>query len=111
VLCVAAHNGFNKVTGIDFSMEFCERRGENLQHIKKISLLNFSIINKDAACEEIPADADNIFSSIFFRPGSDGCSGENILTSYKKSRDIYIIYLNPLYKKELFDIGFKVIIP
>lgn len=109
VLCVAAHNGFNKVTGIDFSSDFCASAEKNLQHTKeKFPSLNFSIINKDAATVEIPEDADCIF---FFNPFDQFIMNKvakNIQKSYKKNpRDIYIIYLNPLYKKELLDIGFK----
>jgi SAM-dependent methyltransferase len=108
-LCVAAHNGFHKITGIDFSNEFCTSAGKNLEHTKKIfPSLNFSIINTDAARAKIPADTDCIF---FFNPFDGFIMGKvakNILGSYKKNpRDIYIIYLNPLYKKELLQIGFK----
>jgi len=108
-LCVAVHYGYNKVTGIDFSNEFCANAEENLQHTKKIfPSLDFSIINKDAAMVEIPADVDCIF---FFNPFDQvimSAVAKNILDSYKKNpRNIYIVYLNPLYKKELLQIGFK----
>ncbi|MEO7768965.1 MAG: class I SAM-dependent methyltransferase [Ferruginibacter sp.] len=108
-LCVAAHNGFNKVTGIDFSKQLCVAAEENLQHTKKVlPLLQYSLINKDAAIVKIPIDADCIF---FFNP-FDGfimsAVAKNILESFKKNpRNIYIIYLNPLYKKEFFIIGFN----
>ncbi|MEI9958838.1 MAG: hypothetical protein WDM90_21570 [Ferruginibacter sp.] len=29
-LCVAAHHGFNKVTGVDLSRELCKQAEENL---------------------------------------------------------------------------------
>ncbi|MEJ7588402.1 MAG: class I SAM-dependent methyltransferase [Ferruginibacter sp.] len=108
-LCVAAYNGFNNVTGIDFSTEFCSRAEENLKETKKkFPLLNYSVINNDAAIISIPADTDCIF---FFNPFDEFIMKRvavNILTSYKKNpREIFILYLNPLYKKELFDIGFK----
>ena len=108
-LCVAANNGFNKVTGIDFSMQLCVTAEQNLQHVKKLfPSLDFSIIKKDAAIFEIPKDADCIF---FFNPFDQfimSAVAKNILDSYKKNpRDIYIVYLNPLYKKELVQIGFK----
>lgn len=108
-ICVAAYNGFNKVTGIDFSNEFCTIAKENLKHIKIVfNDLDFSIINKDAAIVEIPADVDCIF---FFNPFDQvimKAVAKNIQNSYKKNpREIHIIYLNPLYKKELLQIGFK----
>ena len=107
-LCVAAHHGFNTVTGIDFSNKLCGEAEANLQHTKHIlPALNFLIINKDAATFEIPPAADCIF---FFNPFDQfimSAVAKNILNSYKKNpRNIFIIYLNPLYKKELLQIGF-----
>ncbi|MEO5889425.1 MAG: class I SAM-dependent methyltransferase [Ferruginibacter sp.] len=109
VLCVAAHHGFSKVTGIDFSKEFCARADQNLAATKeKFPALEFSVINKDATITNIPADADCIF---FFNPFDQFVMNKvttNILKSYEKNpRDIFIIYLNPLYKTEFLHIGFK----
>ena len=108
-VCVAAHNGFSKVTGIDFSKTLCADTEQNLQQTKKIfPHLNFSVIVKDAATVEIPQDADCIF---FFNPFDQfimHAVAQNIQASYQKNpRTIFIIYLNPLYKKEFSDIGFK----
>ncbi len=109
VLCVAANHGFKKVSGIDFSTELCNCANGNLLLTKKrFTSLEFEIINKDASKVEIPADADCIF---FFNPFDlfiMKTVTANIRNSYTKNpRNIYIIYFNPLYKKELTDIGFK----
>ncbi|MBC7887553.1 MAG: class I SAM-dependent methyltransferase [Ferruginibacter sp.] len=108
-LCVAAHNGFQKVTGIEFSNEFCANAEENLRHTKKIfPSLDYSVIHKDAVTVDIPGDVDCIF---FFNPFDQFMMrrvAKHIQESYKKNpRSIYIVYLNPLYKKELIQIGFK----
>lgn len=108
-LCVAAHNGFGKVTGIDFSRKFCTDSEENLKLTKsKFPSLIFSTITKDAADVEVPTDVDCIF---LFNPFDEIIMKKvtkNIHHSYNKNpRTLYIIYLNPLYKKELTGIGFK----
>ncbi|MEO6731624.1 MAG: class I SAM-dependent methyltransferase [Ferruginibacter sp.] len=108
-VCVAAHNGFRKVTGIDFSKEFCVNAIDNLQLTKaSFPALDFSIIHKDAVIAVIPPDADCIF---FFNPFDQfimSAVAKNILTSYKNNpRNIYIVYLNPLYKKEFLETGFE----
>ncbi len=109
VLCVAANHGFKKVTGIDFSTGFCTTATQNLQLTKRrFPALLATVINKDAATVEIPTDADCIF---FFNPFDlfiMKTVAQNIRKSYTKNpRTIYIVYLNPLYKKELLQIGFK----
>lgn len=109
VLCVAANYGFKKVTGIDFSTEFCNCAIGNLQLTKnRFNSLEYKIINQDAVQTEIPDDVDCIF---FFNPFDlfimKKVSG-NIRNSYNRNpRNIYVIYFNPLYKKELTGIGFK----
>ena len=65
-LCIAAHQGFKKVTGIDISKDLCELAKENLILCKqKIPGFEFNIINNDAFYFEIPGDVDCIF---FFNP-------------------------------------------
>lgn len=108
-LCVAANKGFGKVTGIDFSKEFCKAAEKNLSMTrKKFPDLQYKIINNDAFYFEIPNDVDCIF---MFNPFDDVImSGvaENILESFEiNSRPITLIYVNPLYKEELLAVGFK----
>ncbi len=108
-LCVAANKGFGKVTGIDFSKEFCKAAEKNLSMTRKqFPDLQYKIINNNAFYFEIPNDVDCIF---MFNPFDDVImSGvaENILESFEiNSRPITLIYVNPLYKEELLAVGFK----
>jgi SAM-dependent methyltransferase len=108
-VCVAAHHGFEKVTGIDFSKEFCSEALLNLQQTQiKFPRLQFAIIHQDALLLDIPADADCLF---FFNPFDQYVMQQvaiKLLESLQKSpRDIYIVYLNPLYKNEFLQLGFE----
>ncbi len=108
-LCVAAHKGFNKLTGIDFSQEFCAAAGENLAITKKdFNGLQYQLINNDAFYFKIPTDVDHIF---MFNPFDEiimNAVAENILESFEiNPRTITLVYVNPLYKQELLEVGFK----
>jgi SAM-dependent methyltransferase len=108
-LCVAAHKGFNKITGIDLSKEFCNETEKNLAVTKRhFPGLQSKVINNDAFYFEIPGDVDHIF---MFNPFDDvvmDAVAENILESFEiNPRKITLIYVNPLYKQELLDVGFK----
>jgi len=108
-MCVAAYYGFNKVSGIDFSKELCKKAMENVEITKKkFPLLSYLVINNEAFYYEIPADVDCIF---LFNPFDEMImSGviENIEISLEESpRNIYIIYLNPLHKKQFIEAGYK----
>ena len=107
-LCVAAHHGYNKLTGIDLSKELCDAAEKNLSLTrKKIPGINFTIINNDAFYFEIPADVDCIF---FFNPFDETImSGvvENIRESlHNHPRKLNIIYVNPLHKEYFINAGF-----
>lgn len=109
VLCVAAHHDVVKVTGIDISKEFCEAAKNNLLRVKQIKPnLVSHVINNDAFYFDVPDDADCLF---FFNPFDEILmSGvvENILDSLKnKSREIRIVYFNPLHKKLFTSRGFE----
>ncbi len=111
VLCVAAHWGAKKVSGIDFSKEFCAAANQNLlitQHTFRD--LNFKIYNNDAFYFEIAEDVDCIF---MFNPFDDLImSGvlENIEISLEEHpRKMTIIYFNPLQKHLLLELGYKII--
>ncbi len=108
-LCVAAHKGFNKVTGIDFSKALCDMAKENLALTKqKIPALQYNIINNDAFYFEIPADADCIF---LFNPFDEVImSGvvNNLMESLREHpRTMTILYVNPLHKQFFIKAGFK----
>jgi len=102
-ICVAAHHGYPQVTGVDFSQQFCAEATANLQLTKKhFPSLRFSVIQKNAADFEIPADADCIF---FFNP-FDIVIMKKVVENIGKSlqthpRSLHVVYANPLYK-ELF---------
>ncbi len=107
-LCVAAYNGFNKVTGIDFSKEFCEKTKENLHITNEFyPQLNYSVIHEDAAKSIIPADVDCIF---LFNPFDITVMNKvvkNIHNSIQKNpRDLTIVYANPLYKQLFLEQNF-----
>ncbi len=108
-LCVAAHFGFKKVTGLDFAKDLCEAAKENLTITKqKISGVEYNVINNDAFYFEIPDDVDCIF---FFNPFDEIImSGvvNNIFESLQSNpRKISIIYVNPLHKELFLKAGFK----
>ncbi|MEO6232046.1 MAG: class I SAM-dependent methyltransferase [Ferruginibacter sp.] len=107
-LCIAAYNGFNKVTGIDFSKEFCDRANKNLRITGKFfPPLKYSVVNEDAATSIIPADVDCIF---LFNPFDIIIMKKvvkNIMTSIQnKPRNINIVYANPLYKQLFLEQNF-----
>ena len=81
-LCVAAHQGFKQVTGLDF-------------------------FKNDAFYFEIPDDVDCIF---FFNPFDEiimSAVVNNIFTSLQnKPRRISILYVNPLHKALFLKAGF-----
>lgn len=111
VLCVAANMGITKVSGIDFSKEFCADANENLlttQH--RLKDTQFKIYNNDAFYFEITHDVDCIF---MFNPFDEiimSGVAENIETSLgKHPRKMTIIYFNPMQKHLFLDLGYKVI--
>ncbi len=107
-LCVAAHQGFKQVTGLDFSKSLCNAATENLTKTKEqVSSFSFKVINNDAFYFEIPDDVDCIF---FFNPFDEiimSAVVNNIFTSLQnKPRRISILYVNPLHKALFLKAGF-----
>ncbi len=108
-LCIAAHKGFKRVTGLDFARDLCDTAKENLNITKqKIPALEYKVINNDAFYFEIPDDVDCIF---FFNPFDEIImSGvvNNIFISLKNNpRKLTILYVNPLHKELFLKAGFK----
>ncbi|HAO03160.1 MAG: class I SAM-dependent methyltransferase [Chitinophagaceae bacterium] len=108
-LCVAAHFGATKLTGVDFSKSFCQKAIENLSLTKqKFPNLQYSIFTNDAFYFSIPPDVDCIF---LFNPFDDVImSGvlENIEISLQKNaRPITIIYFNPLQQHLFLSAGYR----
>lgn len=108
-LCVAAHFGFIKMTGVDFSGKLCIKAIENMrQTMKKQPGARCVIHNKDAASFSIPDDTDCIF---LFNPFDETIMQnivENITASLSHaSRKLTVIYLNPLHKNIFQAAGFR----
>lgn len=108
-LCVAAHHGFEKLTGLDFSKDLCETAKQNLAITKEqFPQIEYKIINNDAFYFEIPADVDHIF---LFNPFDEiimSAVVNNICISLQKNpRAITIIYVNPLHKELFVKAGFE----
>ena len=108
-LCMAAHQGFKHITGLDFSKNLCDIAIKNLTKTKKkITGFNFNVVNNDAFYYEIPDDADCIF---FFNPFEEIImSGvvDNIFKSLELNpRKIKIIYVNPIDKHLFLQAGYK----
>jgi SAM-dependent methyltransferase len=107
-LCVAAHFGFTKITGIDFSKELADEAAANLKRTRQqFPGLQYQVYNNDAFYFEIPDDADCIF---LFNPFDEVImSGVvfNLLESLKRSqRTVTIIYVNSLHKEAFTMAGF-----
>lgn len=108
-LCVAAHYGFSKLTGIDLSKELCLGAGKNLAATKqKYPSLHYSIINNDAFYFEIPADVDCLF---LFNP-FDEIIMSGVVQHINRSlqehpRPLSILYVNPLHKELFTKAGFR----
>lgn len=107
-LCMAAHHGFMKVTGLDFSRSLCEMATENLAKTKQqLPELQYTVINNDAFYFEIPEDVDCIF---LFNPFDEiimSAVVNNIFSSLQNNpRKISIIYVNPLHKELFLKAGY-----
>ena len=108
-MCIAAHYNFQQVTGIDFSKEFCEAAISNLEKTKvTFPSLQYKVINNDAFYYEIPRDADCIF---LFNP-FDEIIMSGVIKNIEKhrkasSKNIFVVYLNPVHKKLFIKNGYK----
>jgi SAM-dependent methyltransferase len=108
-MCVAAHHGFTKVSGVDFSRSFCEAAEKNLLRVKQqLPATDYFITVEDAAVTIIPQDVDCIF---LFNPFDETVMKKvvhNIKLSLDKTpRALNIIYANPLCKKLFTSNGFS----
>ena len=108
-MCVAAHKGFRKITGIDFSKKLCEAAEHNcLITQRKIPAIEFKIINNDAFYYDISEDVDCIF---MFNPFDEiimSGVANNINESLRQHpRKMKIIYVNPLHKSLFTNAGFQ----
>jgi predicted RNA methylase len=108
-MLVASEYGFKKVKGIEFSPELCEIGKKNMEAYLARAKRNFDFefIPMDAT-KYVLEDNDNVL--FFYNPfGPEVIEKvlDNIETSLKKkSRTIYLIYVNPAYS-ENFSKRFK----
>jgi SAM-dependent methyltransferase len=108
-LCMAAHHGFKRVTGLDFFKDLCEIAKANLALTKrKIPAFDSTVINNDAFYYEIPDDVDCIF---LFNPFDEIVMSAVVNNIYESLQDnprsIDIIYVNPLHKYQFLKAGYK----
>ena len=108
-MIVAAAYGFEQITGIDFSKEFCEDSEATIKlYSQKNSTAHFTVINTDAYYFEIPNDITTIF---FFNPFDGFIMNEvvsNIIKSRNRnSRTIRVLYANPQHKSIFIENGFS----
>jgi SAM-dependent methyltransferase len=107
-LCVAAHHGYEKVTGVDFSEAFCIEAKKNLESTRQqFPGLKFSVIENEASLNTIPLDVDCIF---LFNPFDAVIMKRvirNITTSLKLCpRNLNVAYANPLHKQLFLEQNF-----
>ncbi len=109
-LAVAAQNGSERVTGIDFSPEFCAAASRNLEAVRtRRPALRYTIQLQDAASWPIPPDADCLF---LFNPFDEHIMQqvvEQLQTSLARHpRTLHIIYVNPLQASLFLQAGFRI---
>lgn len=107
-IVVAAYYGFANITGIEFAPSLCAKANENISHIQHLyPATHFTIICEDAITYKVN-QSDKVF--FFFNPFDDKVLlpvVKNILQSLKEfPREIFVIYINPLYKEIFLSAGF-----
>ncbi|MGN6250011.1 MAG: hypothetical protein ACTHNG_16780 [Ginsengibacter sp.] len=108
VLIMAAHFGFKKINGIEFSQKLCVDAEANVDQVEALFANTvFKILNEDAAGYRIENDQNFFF---FFNPFDEVVMLEvvkNILLSLKQNpRKIFVIYINPVHIEIFLSAGF-----
>jgi len=108
-MIVAAHYGFQNITGIEFARALCLSAENNIREIRKIyPSVKFNIICDDVINYKIEKDQTVFF---FFNPFDEVIMlkvVKNILSSFKENeRKIYIMYANPVHKEIFLSADFK----
>lgn len=108
-LCIAANFGFSNIEGVELSKKLCLEAETNLPRCAIKNDFKWKIYHNDAFYFDIPHHTDCI---LIFNPFDEFLlSGviENIEKSLaERPRQLYIIYITPLYKSLFFDLGFDV---
>ena len=108
-LFVAAHFGFEMLTGVEFIQAYCNYIQTEITKIKpQFPSASFQISCLDATQYTIPANVQTLF---FYNPFNEKVMDkviQNILASLSKAkRTLYIIYLSPVYQQKFIDAGFE----
>lgn len=108
VLAVAAHYGFEQITGVDFAPALCRQAEQNLCEIRpNFPKAVFTVANEDAALYQIKPDQDVFF---FFNPFDEVVMLQvvkNLLSSLRiHPRKLYVLYANPVHKEIFLSAGF-----
>lgn len=108
-LIVAAHFGFQELTGVEFIATHCQDAQKQIHKIEKLfNKALFHIICMDATQYEIPDHAQTLF---FYNPFNEEVMNkviQNIRESLvRKKRQLFVIYFSPLYKQNFIEIGFR----
>lgn len=111
MMMVAAHFGFDQITGIDFAKELCEEAIKNMESkAKQFPALQWRVINENVEHYNIQRD-DCVF--FMFNPFAS-----SVLKSFLKKLDVsctqfprttWFIYASPQHQKLLLDDGYAII--
>lgn len=109
VLVVAAHYGFQKITGVDFAAALCKEAEINCRIItQRFPDAVWNVLHANAANFKFDND-DHIF--FFFNPFKETVMAQvinNISESQKKHpREIFVVYINPQHKALFITAGFN----
>jgi SAM-dependent methyltransferase len=104
VLLLAAQYGFREIIGLDLSYQFCEiaQMNSNVYKKSKCADVNIRISCVDASTFQLPTG--NCFLYLFNPFGEEIIQKvlENIEAALRiESRDVYIVYFNPQWRKVL----------
>ncbi|MDE3212930.1 MAG: class I SAM-dependent methyltransferase [Bacteroidota bacterium] len=108
-LAVAAHYGFNRITGVDFAAALCQEAESNLRDQKiRFPETKFAVLHEDASMYPIEPDQDVFF---FFNPFDEVVMLQvvkNLLASLRKHpRKLWVFYANPVDKEIFLSAGFE----
>lgn len=107
-MCVAAHYGIPRVTGIDLSYPLVQAAHENLRQTAKKIPFQFKVEVQDAFYYEIPSTVDALFLYNPFDQVVMSAVAENLRQSLlQHPRPFTIVYINPLHQSWFHPVGFK----
>jgi SAM-dependent methyltransferase len=107
-LFVAAHFGFENISGVEFFAPYCAELEKKIAEKKRgLSPASLSVICADAASYHIPDTTETI---LFNNPFSEVVMKkvvQQIIKSLRRAkRDLFVIYISPVDKHLFVDVGF-----